>query len=31
MMDARAALREKMEAERKSGAWSMPDEIEENK
>jgi GTP-binding protein len=31
MMDARAALREKMEAERKSGAWSMPDEIEESK
>ena len=31
MMDARSALREKMEAERKSGAWSTPDAIEEGK
>jgi hypothetical protein len=31
MMDARAALREKMETERKSGAWSTPDDLEENK
>jgi GTP-binding protein len=31
MMDARSALREKMEAERKSGAWSTPDDVEENK
>jgi GTP-binding protein len=29
MMDARAALREKMESERKSGAWSTPDDLEE--
>jgi GTP-binding protein len=31
MMDARSALREKMEAERKSGAWSTPDDLEESK
>jgi GTP-binding protein len=31
MMDARSALREKMEAERKSGAWSTPDDVEESK
>jgi GTP-binding protein len=31
MMDARAALREKMETERKSGAWSTPDDLEEKK
>ena len=31
MMDARSALREKMESERKSGAWSTPDAIEEGK
>jgi GTP-binding protein len=31
MMDARAALREKMESERKSGAWSTPDDLEEKK
>ena len=31
MMDARTALREKMETERKSGAWSTPDNLEENK
>jgi GTP-binding protein len=31
MMDARSALRDKMEAERKSGAWSTPDDLEENK
>lgn len=31
MMDARAALREKMESDRKSGAWSMPDDLEEKK
>jgi GTP-binding protein len=31
MMDARAALREKMEEDRKSGAWSMPDDLEEKK
>jgi GTP-binding protein len=29
MMDARTALREKMETERKSGAWSTPDDLEE--
>jgi GTP-binding protein len=29
MMDARTALREKMEIERKSGAWSTPDDLEE--
>jgi GTP-binding protein len=31
MMDARSALRDKMEAERKSGAWSTPDDLEESK
>jgi GTP-binding protein len=31
MMDARSALRDKMEAERKSGAWSTPDDLEEKK
>jgi GTP-binding protein len=31
MMDARSALRAKMEVERKSGAWSTPDDIEEGK
>jgi GTP-binding protein len=31
MMDARAALREKMESERKSGIWSKPDDFEESK
>jgi GTP-binding protein len=31
MMDARAALREKMETDRKSGAWSTPDDLEEKK
>jgi GTP-binding protein len=31
MMDARAALREKMESERISGVWSKPDDFEESK
>jgi GTP-binding protein len=31
MMDARAALREKMESERTSGIWSKPDDFEESK
>lgn len=31
MMDARAALREKMESERKSGIWSKPEDFEEKK